>query len=324
MKYGVVGTGWITESFVRSADTVPGMELTAVYSRTLESGQAFAARVGRELICYTSLEAMAQSDIDGVYIASPNLLHHDQSRLFLEHGKHVICEKPAVVTADEMRDLQALAARNHCVYMEALMMLYLPQRALIRDLIEEIGPIRAGHVSFAQYSSKYPAFLRGETPNIFNPKLRTGGLMDLGVYCVYPILDWFGRPEKIQASASFLSTGADHSGGAVFTYPDKIITMEYSKVSQGYAGTELIGEKGSIRIDSISQYTGVWLCTKEGSTLVFGEADRTDRMAGEARAFFERATGLSEQPEDERELMLAVAETMEAIRQDAGIIFPEA
>ena len=154
MKYGVIGTGWITESFVRSADTVPGMELTAVCSRTLESGQTFAARVGRELTCFTTAEEMAQSDIDGVYIASPNRLHHAQSRLFLANGKHVICEKPAVVTADEMRDLQALAVQNHCVYMEALMMLYLPQRAMIKSLIEEIGPIRAGHVSFAQYSSK--------------------------------------------------------------------------------------------------------------------------------------------------------------------------
>ena len=322
MKYGVIGTGWITESFVRSADTVPGMELVAVCSRSEESGQAFAARVGRSLTCYTTPEAMAESAIDGVYIASPNVLHYGQSRLFLEHGKHVLCEKPAVTGADQMRALLALAKSKGLVYMEALMMLYLPQRRTIQELIETIGPVRLCHVSFAQYSSKYPAYLRGETPNIFNPKLATGGLMDLGVYCVYPILDWFGRPERIQAAASFLRTGADHSGGAVFTYPDKIVTMEYSKTAQGYAGTELIGEKGTIRIDSISRYTGIHLHQAEDQ-LVFGEADRTDRMAGEARAFYERVTGQSTQPEEEKELMLLVAETMEEIRRQAGIEFPE-
>ena len=322
MKYGVIGTGWITESFVRSADTVPGMELAAVRSRTEESGRAFADRVGRPLACYTTPEAMAESDIDGVYIASPNRLHYTQSRLLLEHGKHVICEKPAVVTAEEMQDLQTLAAEKGLVYMEALMMLYLPQRRLIKEMIEKIGPIRTAHVSFAQYSSKYPAYLRGETPNIFDPRLATGGLMDLGVYCVYPILDWFGRPEQVRASAAFLRTGADHTGGAVFTYPDKIVTMAYSKVAQGYAGTELIGENGALRIDSISQYTGIRLYQKE-EQLLFGEADRTDRMAGEACAFFERVTGKSVQPQEERDLMLAVAETMEQIRQEAGIVFPE-
>ena len=322
MKYGVIGTGWITESFVRSADTVPGMELAAVCSRTEESGRAFADRVGRPLACYTTPEAMAESDIDGVYIASPNRLHYTQSRLLLEHGKHVICEKPAVVTAEEMQDLQTLAAEKGLVYMEALMMLYLPQRRLIKEMIEKIGPIRTAHVSFAQYSSKYPAYLRGETPNIFDPRLATGGLMDLGVYCVYPILDWFGRPEQVRASAAFLRTGADHTGGAVFTYPDKIVTMAYSKVAQGYAGTELIGENGALRIDSISQYTGIRLYQKE-EQLLFGEADRTDRMAGEACAFFERVTGKSVQPQEERDLMLAVAETMEQIRQEAGIVFPE-
>ena len=322
MKYGVIGTGWITESFVRSADTVPGMELAAVCSRTEESGRAFADRVGRPLACYTTPEAMAESDIDGVYIASPNRLHYTQSRLLLEHGKHVICEKPAVVTAEEMQDLQTLAAEKGLVYMEALMMLYLPQRRLIKEMIEKIGPIRTAHVSFAQYSSKYPAYLRGETPNIFDPRFATGGLMDLGVYCVYPILDWFGRPEQVKASAAFLRTGADHTGSAVFTYPDKIVTMAYSKVAQGYAGTELIGENGALRIDSISQYTGIRLYQKEEQPL-FGEADRTDRMAGEACAFFERVTGKSVQPQEERDLMLAVAETMEQIRQEAGIVFPE-
>ena len=322
MKYGVIGTGWITESFVRSADTVPGMELAAVCSRTEESGLAFADRVGRPLACYTTPEAMAESDIDGVYIASPNRLHYTQSHLLLEHGKHVICEKPAVVTAEEMQDLQTLAAEKGLVYMEALMMLYLPQRRLIKEMIEKIGPIRTAHVSFAQYSSKYPAYLRGETPNIFDPRFATGGLMDLGVYCVYPILDWFGRPEQVKASAAFLRTGADHTGSAVFTYPDKIVTMAYSKVAQGYAGTELIGENGALRIDSISQSTGIHLCQKE-EQLLFGEADRTDRMAGEACAFFERATGKSVQPQEERDLMLAVAETMEQIRQEAGIVFPE-
>ena len=130
--------------------------------------------------------------------------------------------------------------------------------------------------------------------------------MDLGVYCVYPILDWFGRPEQVKASAAFLRTGADHTGSAVFTYPDKIVTMAYSKVAQGYAGTELIGENGTLRIDSISQYTGIRLYQKE-EQLLFGEADRTDRMAGEACAFFERVTGKSVQPQEERDLMLAVA-----------------
>ena len=323
MKYGVIGTGWITESFLKSADTVPGLQLAAVCSRTEASGQAFAARVGRELICFTSPEAMAESDaIDGVYIASPNYLHYHYSKLFLTHGKHVICEKPAVVSASEMQELLALAEEKKLVYMEALMMLYLPQRALTKSLIEQVGPIRTGLVSYAQYSSKYPAYLHGETPNIFNPQMAAGGLMDLGIYCVYPILDWFGKPEKIQASAAFLKTGADHSGGCVFTYPDKIITMAYSKVSQGHAGTELIGEKGSVRIDSISQYTGIQLCT-DTCQEVFGEADRTDRMAGEARAFYERAAGLAAQPAEEKELMLAVAETMEEIRRQAGIVFPE-
>ena len=58
---------------------------------------------------YDDLERMAQSDIDAVYIASPNSLHYSQSKLFLEHGKHVFCEKPLTVMPWEAAGLAALA-----------------------------------------------------------------------------------------------------------------------------------------------------------------------------------------------------------------------
>lgn len=332
MKYGVIGTGWITEAFIRSADTVEGMELAAVYSRKEETARAFAERLGREPAVFTDMEQMAQSGLDGVYIANPNRYHYTAARLFLEKGVHVICEKPAVVTAQEMESLLEIAREQGVCLMEALMMLYLPERQLVKDALQSLGEIHSGHVDFSQRSSKYPAYLKGERPNIFNPDLCTGGLMDLGIYCVYPILDWFGVPETIRAQAAFLRTGADHSGSAIFGYPDKVITMSWSKIGQGYAGTEIIGDNGALAIDSISQFTGIRrIPSGERSVaddhveargeLLFGEADRVDRMAGEARAFFARATGRERQPESERTLMRAAARVMEEIRAQAGIRF---
>lgn len=323
MRYGVIGTGWITAAFIESADSVGGMEMTAVMSRDTLKGKAFAEEVGwKEAVVVNTVEELAQLDIDGVYVASPNQLHYRQSKYLLEHGKHVICEKPITINPKQLKDLQALAAEKGLVYMEALMMMHLPQRETVREAMKEIGTIHSAHIDFSQRSSKLDAYLRGETPNIFNPALGTGGLMDLGIYCVYPILDWFGMPDSVISSAKFLRTGADHSGAVLFNYPDMQITMTYSKVGQGHGGSEIIGDGGSIRIGSISQLNQIYKMTPKGeSTLLVGDTDKVFSMAGEAAAFRDRVKGISEQPESERVLALQVSEIMEEIRRQCGIEF---
>src|SRR4051794_28274423 len=98
MKYGTIGTSPITNEFIESAKLVDGMELTAVYSRNIEKGISFAGKHGVKSV-FIDLEQMASSElIDAVYIASPNSLHYEQSKLFLEKGKHVLCEKPIAIT----------------------------------------------------------------------------------------------------------------------------------------------------------------------------------------------------------------------------------
>ena len=66
------------------------------------------------------------------------------------------------------------------------MYLHLPQRKLLEDTLQQLGQISLVKLDFCQRSSKLDRYLQGELPNIFNPALETGALMDLGVYCVYP------------------------------------------------------------------------------------------------------------------------------------------
>ena len=94
IRYATIGTGWITDAFIRGASMVPELQLAAVYSRTEKGAIQFASKYAGEIQLFTDLTSMAACpDIDAVYIASPNSLHYSQSKLFLEHGKHVICEK---------------------------------------------------------------------------------------------------------------------------------------------------------------------------------------------------------------------------------------
>lgn len=112
IRFASIGTGWIAGEFLKGAREVEGLEYTACYSRSQEKGEEFAKQWGAQKV-YTDLEAMAEDkEIDAVYIASPNALHYSQSKLFLQHGKHVICEKPITVEPEQLMELQQLAEQK--------------------------------------------------------------------------------------------------------------------------------------------------------------------------------------------------------------------
>ena len=94
LRFGTIGSGWICDEYIHGAKDSGLWELTAVYSRTKERAEEYARRHGAKY-AFTNLEEMAASDcIDAVYISSPNALHYEHSKAFLERGKHVICENP--------------------------------------------------------------------------------------------------------------------------------------------------------------------------------------------------------------------------------------
>ena len=231
MKLAVIGTGWIVGSFIDGLKFAPGFELFAVYSRSRERGEKFAEENGISEV-YTSLDELAASPAECVYIASPNALHYTQSKKMLESGKHVICEKPITVTPDEFSELCEIADGNKLIYIEAIMYMHSPVRTALREALGDIGKVWTAHFDFSQYSSKYPAYLRGELPNIFNPAMATGSLMDLGIYCVYPAIDLFGEPETVSAVSAFLESGADAATAVSMLSKNTAITMTSCKTGQ--------------------------------------------------------------------------------------------
>lgn len=285
IKFGVIGSGWIAEEFVKGSQLVEGFEFSAMYSRSYDKGKSFADKFA-DVPVYTDLEELAQSDIDAVYIASPNSLHFEQSKMMLESGKHVLCEKPATITPDEFSQLRKLADEKNLVYTEAIMMLHLPQKNLIKSELKSLGNISTAHFDFSQLSSKYQALKNGENPNIFNPKMFTGCLRDLGIYCFYPAVEFFGLPKKIFASAGFVSTGADGYGTTVLDYEDKQITLTYSKIGQDFCGSQIAGDRGTLTFDSISKLTGVYYKTENvDKKEIVGEIEKHILMSFEAKDF---------------------------------------
>ena len=316
MKLASIGTSKIAAMFLSAAKKAGGIDYVAAYSRTEETGRRFAAANGARKV-YTDLKAMAEDDeTDAVYIASPNRLHYQQSKLFLEHGKHVLCEKPLTTTLAQEEELNRLADEKGLVYAEAIMSVHTPAFSLLRDQIKTIGRIRTVNFVFCQLSSRYPAYIAGELPNIFNPELHAGCLMDIGVYNIYLAAALFGKPESIVSDARFLPSGADASGTALLKYKDFTVNLIYSKVGQNYSPSEIIGDKGTISIGSVSQLTGIDLIV-DGNRKNLVEYEKTrDEIMGAEAAFFRdtAANGGSPAYQFARDISLLVREITDEIR----------
>ncbi len=287
IKYSVIGTSWITKSFIDGASMCKDLILDGVYSRSKEKGESFKNEVGA-LRAFSSFEELLMSDTELVYVASPNCCHYEQCEALIKAKKHVLCEKPITITADEFRKLSALAEQKGVIYLEAIMYMYSQGREALKNAVKEIGKIQTVSFDFSQLSSKYPALKRGELPNIFNPEMKTGALNDLGIYCVYPAIDLFGVPEKIIAHQHFLETGADGSGTAIFCYNDKDITITYSKVGQSRGVSQIFGDEGTITIGSISQTDNIDIIYKNGERKnLIPDIDKKYHMGNEAKAMAE-------------------------------------
>lgn len=325
MRYATIGTSWIAGKYVSAAKTVPGIELAAVYSRRHETAEAFAGKTGAPKT-YTDLAALAADDtIDSVYIASPNRFHYEQSKMMLEAGKNVICEKPATTTAEEMRELYALAEAKGLIYTEAIMSIHTPAFPVVKETLAKLGRVRTARLDFCQLSSKYPLYLAGKNPNIFNPEMHAGCLMDIGVYNLYLAAALFGKPDGIISTAELLDNGADAAGTAILRYPGLSVSMCYSKVGQQYAPSEITGDEGTLQIGSVSQLTGVKLITKDGMTeLAPEDLSRDDVMRGEA-AFFLRMTQTKDYGDASyrfaKKTAMTVREICDAVRRQNGFPF---
>ena len=185
LNLSVIGTSGITEKFLSAARKTGRFKFHTVYSRTAEKGRAFAEKQGFEGFC-TDINALAgDSATNAVYIASPNSCHFAQSKLFLQNGKHVFCEKPIVTKAAEYDELLSLADKSGLIYAEAIMSRHFKGRDMLLEGLSQIGNISVARINFCQRSSRYDAFMSGEHMNIFDMSLCAGTLMDLGVYCVY-------------------------------------------------------------------------------------------------------------------------------------------
>ena len=323
IRFATIGTNWITDRFIEAAAQIEDFKLNAVYSRTEKKASNFAEKYNIDNY-FSNLEEMAASDlIDAVYIASPNSLHAEQSILFLENNKHVLCEKAIASNQKELKKMIETAQKNDLLLMEAMKSSFLPNYKLIENNIPELGRIRRVFFNYCQYSSRYDKYKRGENPNTFNPEFSNGALMDIGVYCIYPLINFFGMPESLQVESLILDSLVDGEGSIIFEYDSMDAVITYSKIADSYIKSEIQGEKANIVIDKIAEPEEVILIEREAGKRKLSRTRKYEVMYYEIKHFIDLIkAGKTESPVNSYELTLKVMKIMDIIREKSGIIFP--
>ncbi|WP_380184043.1 Gfo/Idh/MocA family protein [Kalamiella sp. sgz302252] len=321
IRFAVIGTNWITRQFIDAAHETGKMKLTAIYSRTLQQAQAFSRDYAVEHL-FISLEQLAQSEaVDAVYIASPNALHCQQALLFLQHKKHVICEKPLASNSREAEAMIACARDNQVVLFEAFKTASLPNFAVLQQALPKVGKLRKALFSYCQYSSRYQRYLDGENPNTFNPAWSNGSIMDIGFYCLAAAVSLWGEPASVTATASLLESGTDAHGTVLLNYGEFDVTLLHSKVSQSGLPGEIQGEEGSLIIEQLADCQQIRLVPRGAKPQDLSQPQHINPLLYEAETFA-RLVENHEVDHPGLAVTRITAKLLTEIRRQTGVVFP--
>ncbi|GAA3716096.1 Gfo/Idh/MocA family oxidoreductase [Salinicoccus jeotgali] len=323
MKIATIGTGFIVDRFLDAVCQVEGVEATAVYSRRLETAEAFGQKhdIGSR---FTDMDAMLKDEAhDTVYIASPNSLHHAYAKKAIEAGKHVICEKPFTSTAAELKELIDLAGAQDVFLFEAVTGIHLPHFKAVQENMKRIGDIRIIQANYSQYSSRYEQLKHGQVTNVFNLEFSGGALADLNIYNLHFVIRLLGRPDEIVYLPNKHDNGADTSGVCVLKYDGCVASCIGSKDTTTDNSVLLQGNKGYIRVNgSANIMDSVDVVTDEGKEHIdLGQND--NNMVAELESFRDMLS--SEDRGAATELLehsMNVMEAFEAARSSADIQYP--
>jgi xylose dehydrogenase (NAD/NADP) len=249
LRIGVLGAANIARAFAAGCASSPDVEVAAVASRDLAKSTSFAAEVGipRALGSYEAL--LEDKDIEAVYIPLPNSMHAPWAIRAAEAGKHVLCEKPLALDAQQASAMFKAAEKHNVILREAYPYLAQPQTAQLRAWLAEgaIGRLRLIRSTFG--------VLFVDPSNIrLDPTLGGGALYDTGSYAVSLVRIVAGaRPVRVQAVAQYDANGVDLTTIANLEFADGLLAQTCcSFATAQHRHASIAGDKGVIETNYLN------------------------------------------------------------------------
>ncbi|ALX50011.1 Gfo/Idh/MocA family protein [Lentibacillus amyloliquefaciens] len=246
-KWGILSTANIAQTqLIPAIERFENAEVTAI-----ASGSGRASEVARELgipksyDCYEGL--LVDPEIEAVYIPLPNHLHKKWVIEAAKKGKHILCEKPAVLTSADMEDIQRTCEENNVLFMEGFMYYFHQQHDRVKEIIAsgEIGDVKLVRSSFS-------FLVTDKEDNIRMDAAKGGGTFyDIGCYSIHSIRHILGsEPVAVHVHAKRDATyGVETNAVTYMEFSGEIMTVFDNSFESAFRQEyEIIGTEGRVTV----------------------------------------------------------------------------
>lgn len=255
VNWAILAPGRIANSMAAAMNGEAGdgkIKLYAVASRNLERAQDFAKKWNFQKAYGSYEELYNDPEVDAIYIANPHAFHLESTLAALNKGKHILCEKPAGCSRDQLDKMIKLAQEKNLFFMEAMWTAFNPCIAQVRKAIKDglIGQVKNIDSRFCN-RNPYDANDRN-----YSPDLAGGALLDLGIYNIYfaMMISNFS-PVAAHSSAVRMLNGVDVWNSVNLTFENGIITsfqsaMDLPSAKASTHDAVIYGTKGFITVEN--------------------------------------------------------------------------
>lgn len=246
IKIGVIGaSNHFIKRVVLPMQNIDTIELLAIASRSNEKAQQVAKEFNIQEAYGSYQDLLDNPNIDAVYIPLPNHMHAEWIKKSADAGKHILCEKPLSMSANEAEEVVPYCKNKNVILLEAFMYKYHPQWTTVKDIIRtnNIGSINYIHTSFS--------YNNPSSSNIRNIKeYGGGGLRDIGCYAISVprfILD--REPQQVIGQINEHETfKTDMLTSAMLDFNSTKATFTVSTNSSAFQKVDIVGSAGHITV----------------------------------------------------------------------------
>lgn len=309
IRYGILSTSSIAPRFLAALREANAGEAAALSSRSLEKARRKAAEWGIPKAYGSHMELLEDPAVDTVYISTVNAQHYPWAKAALEHGKHVVCEKPCTTSAEQTRALFRLARERGRFLMEAEKMLFLPA---VREVRERIARGDLGRIRMAEFRHSFPAAYNGW---MYEESAGGGPLLSSAIYVMELLIWLFGPVRSCGGVRTAMGNGVE--GQYILSGEMEngvLFTAQNSTLAPLQNGARIYGEQGWAELPDYWKARRAVFC-RDGAAPEAVEFPCEHELIYEVQHIQDcRSCGLLTSPVVTEELSVSAIEVLETVK----------
>ncbi len=318
IRWGIIGAGDASRRFAEGLAHVPGTHLAGVWTRRASAAEAFTASYGGQA-CATA-GALVSASIDAVYVGTHPDSHLDYSLAALRAGRHVLCEKPSMLSGKQLDQVLSEASARDLLFMEAMKPPFFP---LYRRLREHLATDPIGQVGFVRAGSSLADVPLDHA--LYNLHAGGGSLLGIAPYEAFLALDWLGPIQRIGTLGRLGDSGIDTFASLQTEHQHGIAQLYSGLGLHGHGDALLAAPLGNVAIpakwwnpaSAIIRYLDGRIVELHEPVVSSGFNYETEHFCDLLRA------GKTESPVMSHEMSRQMMRILDSARETLGLIYPQ-